>query len=50
MTWPPRDVDPLHGASNISKQTALIEKGQVVEGRGDTPNRHDILTGSRASR
>jgi hypothetical protein len=43
-----RDVDHLHSAaSNVTKQTALTEKGQVVSGRGDTPNRHDILTGSR---
>ncbi len=43
-----RDVDHLHGANNITKQTALNEKGLTVEGRGDTPNRHDVLTGSRA--
>jgi hypothetical protein len=43
-----RDVDQLHGSNNITKQTALNEKGGPVEGRGDTPNRHDILTGSRA--
>jgi len=43
-----RDVDQLHGANNVTKQTALNEKGLPVEGRGDTPNRHDILTGSRA--
>ncbi|WP_409970469.1 hypothetical protein [Piscinibacter sp.] len=43
-----RDVAHLHGANNMNKQTALNEKGQPVEGRGDTPNRHDILTGSRA--
>ncbi|MEQ1807135.1 MAG: hypothetical protein ABL900_17295 [Burkholderiaceae bacterium] len=44
-----RDVDQLHGAaSNVTKQTALSEKGQAISGRGDTPNRHDILTGSRA--
>lgn len=43
-----RDVDQLHSASNnINKQTALNEKGEVVQGRGDKPNRHDILTGSR---
>ena len=44
------DVDQLHGAgNNVTKQTALDEKGQVVAGRGDKPaNRHDILTGSRA--
>jgi hypothetical protein len=44
-----RDVNELHGAgNNITKQTALNEKGAVVNGRGDTPNMHDILTGSRA--
>ncbi len=42
-----RDVDELHGANKISKQTALTEKGEVVNGRGDTPNMHDILTGSQ---
>lgn len=43
-----RDVDDLHGPGNkVNKQTALNEKGEVVSGRGDTPNRHDILTGSR---
>jgi hypothetical protein len=41
-------VDDLHGPGNrINKQTALTEKGEIVAGRGDTPNRHDILTGSR---
>ena len=39
-------VDNLHGANNLSKQTALNEKGDVVNGRGDTPNMHDMLTGS----
>jgi len=39
-------VDQLHGANNLSKQTALNEKGEVVNGRGDTPNMHDMLTGS----
>lgn len=39
----------LHGtATNLTKQTALNEKGQPVNGRGDTPNQHDILTGSQA--
>jgi hypothetical protein len=42
-----RDVDQLHGANNLTKATALNEKGQVVNGRGDAPNRHDVLTGSR---
>jgi len=37
----------LHGTNNLTKQTALTEKGEVVNGRGDTPNQHDILTGSQ---
>lgn len=41
------DLEDLHGdASGWSKETALNEKGEVVNGRGDTPNQHDILTGS----
>lgn len=44
-----KSVADLHSASNnLTKQTVLNEKGQVVNGRGDTPNRHDILTGSRS--
>lgn len=43
-----RDVAELHGTNNITKQSALNEKGEVVNGRGDTPNQHDILTGSQA--
>jgi hypothetical protein len=43
-----KNVAELHGANNnISKQTALTEKGETVNGRGDTPNMHDILTGSQ---
>lgn len=42
-----KDVAELHGANNLTKQTALNEKGGVVNGRGDTPNTHDILTGSQ---
>ena len=41
-----KDVAELHGSNNLNKQTALTEKGEVVNGRGDTPNKHDILTGS----
>jgi len=41
-----KSVDDLHANSKISKQTGLDEKGQPVNGRGDSPNRHDILTGS----
>ena len=41
------NVEALHGEGNaISKETALDETGAVVNGRGDEPNRHDILTGS----
>lgn len=43
-----KDVDELHGTNNLTKETALSEKGAVINGRGDTPNRHDILTGSQA--
>jgi hypothetical protein len=43
-----RDVNDLHGpGNNITKQTALNEKGGLVNGRSETPNTHDILTGSR---
>lgn len=42
-----RDVAELHGQNNLTKQTALTEKGEIVQGRGDTPNQHDILTGSQ---
>lgn len=42
-----RNPADLHGANNLTKQTALNEKGEVVNGRGDTPNTHDILTGSK---
>lgn len=41
------NVDELHGDNKINKQTALTEKGEMVNGRGDTPNTHDILTGSQ---
>ncbi|MCX5577905.1 hypothetical protein [Kaistia terrae] len=43
-----KDVADLHGASNnLNKETALTETGDPVKGRGDTPNTHDILTGSQ---
>ena len=41
-----KDPDELHGQNNLTKQTALTEKGEVVNGRGDTPNKHDALTGT----
>jgi hypothetical protein len=41
------NVAELHGdKNNLTKETQLTEKGEVVNGRGDTPNKHDILTGS----
>ena len=40
-------VDDLHSANNkLTKQNDLSEKGEIINGRGDKPNRHDILTGS----
>ena len=42
-----KDVADLHGSNNLTKQTALSEKGDVINGRGDQPNRHDVLTGSQ---
>jgi hypothetical protein len=45
------NVADLHGdvqrdRNNITKESAVTESGQTVKGRGDTPNQHDILTGS----
>ncbi len=41
------DVDELHSeAANLTKETILTEMGDMVNGRGDDPNMHDILTGS----
>ena len=42
-----KNLAELHGQNDINKQTALTEKGEPVNGRGDTPNMHDILTGSQ---
>ncbi len=43
-----RDVADLHSdTNNLTKETQLDEKGEMVNGRGDSPNRHDILTGSQ---
>ena len=42
-----RNVEHLHSkANNITKQTALTEKGEIISGRGDPVNMHDMLTGS----
>lgn len=45
-----RNVDELHdpAANTLNKETALNETGDMIAGRGDQPNRHDILTGSDA--
>ena len=41
-------VEELHSDANkINKETALDENGNLVKGRGDEPNQHDILTGSQ---
>jgi hypothetical protein len=41
-------VEDLHSDNNkLSKENSLTEKGGVVNGRGDTPNMHDVLTGSQ---
>jgi hypothetical protein len=43
-----KSVADLHSDSNnINKGTALSEKGEIINGRGDRPNRHDMLTGSQ---
>jgi len=42
-----KNVDDLHGTNNLTKETALNERGAVVNGRGDNPNMHDMLTGSQ---
>jgi hypothetical protein len=41
-----KDLAELHDSTHVNKRTALTEKGDTVKGRGDTPNKHDILTGS----
>ena len=43
-----KDVEDLHGSNDLTKQTALTEKGDMVMGRGDATNMHDMLTGSQA--
>jgi hypothetical protein len=43
-----KDVADLHSDNNkLGKENSLTEKGQMVNGRGDKPNTHDILTGSQ---
>jgi hypothetical protein len=41
-------VEDLHSDNNkLNKQNDLSEKGEVINGYGDKPNRHDVLTGSQ---
>lgn len=40
------DAGQLHGSNNRTKQTALTDTGAAINGRADTPNMHDLLTGS----
>ncbi len=40
------NIEQLHGDNNLTKETVLTETGAMTNGRGDRPNRHDILTGS----
>jgi hypothetical protein len=43
-----KDVADLHSDDNkINKENSLSEKGEMINGYGDKPNRHDILTGSK---
>lgn len=42
------NIENLHASNNLNKETALNEKGEQVSGRGDSVNRHDILTGSKS--
>ena len=42
-----RDIDDLHSENNLlGKENSLTERGEPVNGRGDDPNMHDIITGS----
>jgi hypothetical protein len=41
------DKNNISEKNNIRKETALDEKGNPVNGSGDKPNKHDILTGSQ---
>ncbi|MGP1676124.1 MAG: hypothetical protein ACTS6J_03085 [Burkholderiales bacterium] len=43
-----RNLEQLHSDNRLTKQTALTEKGEVLNGRGDKPNVHDAITGSQS--
>ena len=40
------NIEQLHGDNNLTKESVLTETAAMTNGRGDRPNRHDILTGS----
>ena len=40
-------LDQLHGENDLTKETQLSEQGNILNGRGDSPNRHDVLTGAQ---
>ncbi|MEE2778651.1 MAG: hypothetical protein VYE73_18025 [Acidobacteriota bacterium] len=41
------NLDELHYSNvGLTKETQLTEEGDMVKGRGDDPNQHDILTGT----
>ena len=40
-------LDLARLGNTLTKATALTEKGEPVKGVGDSPNQHDILTGSQ---
>jgi len=40
------NIDQLHFENYLTKESVLNEQGGMTNGRGDTPNQHDILTGS----
>jgi hypothetical protein len=42
-----RDVNELHAVNGINRMTALTEKKTKINGRAESPNQHDVLTGSR---
>jgi hypothetical protein len=42
------DVNDPHGTNSLIKETALTEEGNIVNGCGDSANRHDILAGSQS--
>lgn len=42
------DLDDLHVMPNLKKRTAVDENGNQINGYGDSPNVHDVLTGSMA--